>query len=303
MSESRDWKTPKWPFVFVWFLLLVVAVAVFYKAHRPMTEMETILVVSTVALSAIVFCLPFIFDYKAAGKLVEVNALGTVMDQMRDLKKYSEQIASATDQWARVQETTKGHSDQTISMAKDITERMTTEIKEFNEFQAKLNDMEKGALRLEVDKLRRIEGDWLQVVVRMLDHIFVLYTAAVRSGQPELAEQVGHFQTACRDAARRVGLVLFGLEPDEKFDPQRHRAAGVEKPEEGATLAGLLAPGITLQGRLIRPALVKLEGETGFAPATPAAQEVVEEKAEAKSAPATTEEPPQEQFTLEPEES
>src|ERR1700761_7488808 len=131
MSESRDWIMPKWPFVLVWALFLAVAVGVFYQAHRPMTEMEVILMVSMVVLSAITFCLPFVLDYKAAGKLLEVNAMSTVMDQMRDLQKYSEKIASATDQWARVQETTKGHSDRTISMAKDITERMAAEIKEF----------------------------------------------------------------------------------------------------------------------------------------------------------------------------
>lgn len=303
MSDSRDLKVSKWPFLLGWLLLLAAAGGVLYKAHRPMTEMESVLMISAVALGAIIGCLPYILDYKAAGKLVEVNALGSVMDQMRDLKKYSEQIASATDQWARVQETTKGHSDRTITMAKDITERMAQEIKEFNEFQAKLNDMEKGALRLEVDKLRRTEGDWLQVVVRMLDHIFVLYTAALRSGQPDLAEQIGNFQTACRDAARRVGLVPFGLEADETFDPKRHRAAGVENPEEDATIDGLLAPGITFQGRLIRPALVKLAGETGFAPTASVTQESTGEKVEAKPEPTKAEETAKEQFTLEPEEN
>jgi hypothetical protein len=101
----------------------------------------------------------------------------------------------------------------------------------------------------------------MQVVARILDHVFSLYTAAARSNQPELADQIGLFQTACRDAARRVGLVPFGVEPDEKFDSKRHRAQGVENPVEGSPVAGLLAPGMTYQGRLIRQALVKLAGE------------------------------------------
>jgi len=62
-------------------------------------------------------------------------------------------------------------------------------------------------LELETAKLRRAEGDWLQVTVRILDHVFALYVAAARSGQPRLAEQIAAFQNACRDAARRVGLV------------------------------------------------------------------------------------------------
>jgi hypothetical protein len=125
------------------------------------------------------------------------------------LKKYSAQIAAATDQWALVQDATKGSAEKTAAGAHEIAERMAAEIREFNEFQAKLNDSEKAALRLEVEKLRRTEGEWMQVVVRILDHIFALHNAAARSGQPELAEQIAHFQNACRDAARRVGLTPF----------------------------------------------------------------------------------------------
>jgi len=42
---------------------------------------------------------------------------------------------------------------------KDIrvpVDRMVEEIRDFNDFQAKLNDTEKGALRLEIEKLRRV---------------------------------------------------------------------------------------------------------------------------------------------------
>jgi molecular chaperone GrpE (heat shock protein) len=308
MNEAPDWKVAKWPFLLGNALLLAVAAAVIYQARHPISELEEILAVSAVALGTIAGCLPFILDYRALGKLLEINALTTVKDQLTGLQKYSAQIAAATDQWARVQESTKGHSDKTITMAKDITDRMAQEIREFNEFQTKLNDMEKGALRLEVDKLRRSEGDWLQVVVRMLDHVFALYTAAVRSGQPELADQIGHFQTACRDATRRVGLVPFGLEADEKFDPKKHRVQGVENVAEGTDLSGLLAPGMTYQGRLLRPALVKLAGENEPAPevsAEPAAVEPtpVAEKTEPLAGPEKTEDPAQDQFTLEPEES
>jgi molecular chaperone GrpE (heat shock protein) len=57
---------------------------------------------------------------------------------------------------------------------------------------------------------------------------------------------------------RRVGLVLFGVEAGEKFDAQKHRAHGVENPPADAAVVETLAPGITFQGRLVRPALVRL---------------------------------------------
>ena len=152
---------------------------------------------------------------------------------------------------------------------------MASEVRDFNEFQKKMNDAEKGALRLEVEKLRRAEGEWLQVVARILDHIFALYLAAARAGQPELTEQISHFQNACRDAARRVGVTPFAIEPGEPFDAERQRVHGVEKPAAAAVVAETLAPGLTFQGRLIRPALVRLREPAApvIAPAPPAEED------------------------------
>jgi molecular chaperone GrpE (heat shock protein) len=258
MNEASDWKIAKWPFLAANAVLIIAAAAVITQAAHPISQVEIGLAIAAVALGALLGCLPFILEYRATSKLIEVNAVGTVAEQLQDLKKYSAQIAAATDQWALVQDATKGSAEKTAAAAHEIAGRMATEIREFNEFQAKLNDSEKGALRLEVEKLRRIEGEWMQVVVRILDHIFALHNAAAHSGQPELAEQIAHFQNACRDAARRVGLTPFVAEPDEKFDAQKHRAHGVENPPAEAIAAETLAPGLTFQGRLIRPALVRL---------------------------------------------
>jgi molecular chaperone GrpE (heat shock protein) len=101
-----------------------------------------------------------------------------------------------------------------------------------------------------------------------------LHTGAARSGQPRLVEQLTHFQNACRDAARRVGLSPFAADTGEPFDAQRHKSAEAEAPPAGAKIVEYLAPGYTLQGRLIRPALVRVsaDGPTETAPAkSPAA--------------------------------
>ena len=267
MNQAPEWKIPKWPFLLGNAVLLAVAAVLIYKAAHPISDLQIILAVSAVALGAILGCLPFILDYRAAGKMLEVNALSTV---------------AATS---------------------GIADRMVTEIRDFNEFQLKLNDTEKGALRLEVEKLRRTEGEWIQVVARILDHIFALYLAASRSGQPELADQIGHFQNACRDAARRVGLTPFGAEPNDKFDPKRHRAQGVENPADGALVAGLLAPGMTYQGRLIRLALVQLA--TGNEPVAETSAASIAESAPEKGATPKADqvaETEPDQLSLEPDE-
>ena len=275
MNNISDWKVPKWPFLAFGLALFVVAAVLACRPAHAITQMEIIIATASVALGALLGCLPFILEYRAVKKLVEINAVTTVAEHLSDLKKYSAQIASATDQWARVQETTKGDSEKIVAAAKEITERMVTEIREFNEFQVKLNDTEKGALRLEVEKLRRAEGEWLQVVVRILDHVFALHNAAARSGQPELAENVGQFQNACRDAARRVGLAPFHAAPEEKFDAQKHRAHGVENSPADGVVAEMLAPGLTFQGRLIRPVLVRRQEAAPPAPAPESAPDLI----------------------------
>ena len=265
MNSASESKISKWPFIAAWIVLLAAAFVVAVKAPGPISQMEIVVAVACVALGALLGCLPFILDYRATGKLIEVNAVGAVADQLLDLKNFSAQISAATEQWVRVQDATKANTDKTVIAAKEIADRMVEEIRDFNEFQQKLNDTEKGALRLEVEKLRRSEGEWLQIVARILDHIFALHAAAVRSGNADFAEQIGNFQNACRDTARRVGLVQFEAAPDEKFDAQKHRAHGVENPPADSVIAETLAPGLTFQSRLVRPVLVRLREANAIA--------------------------------------
>ncbi len=259
MNTVSDWKVPKWPFLTTYLLLMVAASVMVFRAAHPISPTEVITITVTVVVAAVLGCLPFVLEYRATCKLLEADAVGTVAAQLQDLDKYAAQIAHATEQWAHVQETTKIGAEKTVTAAKEIAERMANEVREFNEFQAKMNDGEKAALRLETEKLHRAEGEWLQVLARILDHIFALHNAAARSGQPELAEQITNFQNACRDISRRVGLNAFAANAQEPFDAERHRAHGVEQPPVGAVVEETLAPGLTFQGRLIRPVLVRLQ--------------------------------------------
>ncbi|HEY5346468.1 MAG TPA: nucleotide exchange factor GrpE [Verrucomicrobiae bacterium] len=269
MNEVSDWKISKWPFLAANAALIAAAIAIACKAPQPVTHIEIYICIGCVALGALLGCLPFILEYRATCKLLDVNAVTTVVAQLHDLKTYSSQVAVATEQWARIQETTKDSGEKTAAAAREIAERMAVEVRQFAEFQQKMNDTERTALRLEVEKLRRSEEEWLQILVRIMDHIHALHTAATRSGQPELATQIGSFQNACRGVVRRVGLVMFGVEAGEKFDAQKHRAHGVENPPADAAVAETLAPGITFQSRLVRPALIRLR-----APGDPVIAEV-----------------------------
>ena len=255
MNDSKHWTVPKWPFVVGQLLLLGFAYFIVWRSPHPIANWEIIGGFAAAATGALIGVLPFILDYRAIVKVIEASALGSIAGKIQNLEKLAAQINAATHEWTNAQT----QAEKTSAGAKEIADHMADEVRQLSEFMQKMNDSEKAALRLEIEKLRRGEAEWLQVLVRILDHVFVLHAAAARSGQPKLAEQISNFQNACRDAARRIGLVPFSAEPDEPFNAERHQAVGEEgKPPAGTMVAETVGVGFTFQGRLLRPALVRL---------------------------------------------
>jgi molecular chaperone GrpE (heat shock protein) len=264
MNDVRDWKIPKWPFLLGNGLLLAFAYLIVWKSPHPISQWEIMACFATATLGAVLGVFPFVLDYRAMGKAIQANALGAVSDKIQDLEKLAAQIGAATNQWDVIQ----GQAEKTAAGARQITEKMGAEVREFSEFMQKINDGEKAALRLEVEKLHRGEAEWLQMLVHVFDHIFALHAAAANSGQPKLAGQITQFQNACRGTVRRIGLTPFAAEPGEPFDAARHQAAeSKEKPPAGAVVAETIGSGYTFQGRLLRPAIVRLRQPE--LPATP----------------------------------
>ncbi|MDB6019066.1 MAG: hypothetical protein JWR19_3555 [Pedosphaera sp.] len=258
MSNQTEPKLCKWPFFLGDAVLIGLAMVIYWQSKLPMGNWQIVLFVVSGALGALLAVLPYLLEFQAMVRLGEADALVSATAQMKNLELIAVQISAATAQWQMVQE----ESGKTVGAAKEIAERISGEAVAFSDFLQKANDGERANLRLEVEKLRRAEGDWLQVVVRMLDHTFALHQAAVRSGQQGLVEQLGHFQHACRDVARRLGIVPFAPTPNEPFDAQIHQVAdGQEAPASDAKVGETVATGYTFQGQLLRPALVTLRGE------------------------------------------
>ena len=240
---------------------MVFGFVIIYRS--PLPDYWVVLATVCVASGSAVVVAPYFLDYQAMGKAIEVNALGAVSHKFQNLETLAEQISSATNQWLVVQ----GQADKTSAAAKQIADKMGAEVREFSEFMQKMNDSEKTALRLEVEKLHRGEAEWLQMLVRIFDHIFALHAAAVRSGQPKLADQITHFQNACRGTVRRIGLTPFAAELDEAFDAAKHQVADPKiKPSADAMVAETIGSGYTFQGKLLRPAIVRLREPSPAAP-------------------------------------
>lgn len=264
MNDPAEPQLPKWPFYLGDCLLLGAAYLICTRSPLPLGHWHVGLAVLCIAAGALLCIVPFLLEYRAQVKLAEARGLTTVVAQVQEIESVAAQISGATGKWQEAQE----QADKTAAAAREIGERMTSEVKAFTEFMQRANDSERATLRLEVDKLRRAEADWLQVLVRLLDHVYALHQGAIRSGQSKVVEQVSRFQHACRDTARRVGLTPFAAEEAEPFDAQRHQSVedGVP-PAPEATVAETIATGYTFQGRLIRPALVRLNQTATATPA------------------------------------
>ena len=256
-TQTRP-QVPKWPFVMGDGLLIGTAYFIYLQSRFPMGAWQLFFVVVCAAGGAMLCIMPFLLEYRLLLKLAEAQTLTSVTSQLQNLEQIAKQIGSATGQWYTVQES----ADKTANQARQISEKMSGEVKAFTEFLERADDNERANLRVEVEKLRRGEADWAQALVRVMDHIYALHAGALRSGQPRLIEQIANFQAACHDAGRRVGFAPFVAQPEEPFDPKRHQLVDVEaKPGTEATVGETVASGYNLQGKLLRPALVRLRTE------------------------------------------
>ena len=266
MRDRLDLRMPKWLFFLGDAFLLGMACFIYWESKHPLGRWEMTACGVCVALGAVLGILPYLLEYLALLKMAEIRTLESVTEKIQKLETVAAQINGATNHWHSAQE----QADKTAALAREIADRMAAEVRDFSAFMEKLNQGEKANLRLEVEKLRRAEGDWLNVLVHTLDHIYALYHAAERSGQVNLVSQLGQFQNACRDAARRVGLLPLLANHADPFDDKRHKCADGETPPAGARVVEMLATGYTFQGKFIRPALVRTQGN--------GAPQIVEEK-------------------------
>jgi molecular chaperone GrpE (heat shock protein) len=280
MSELTNWKVPKWPFFLADALLFGFAYFFILRAPQSMQHWE--IAAAGVALGGVLSVVPFYLDYRAMEKALQMNALGAVAEKIQNLEKLSEQINSATNHWVVIQDSIQAEAGKTTTAARSIADQMAAEARQFSELMQKMNDGEKAALRLEAEKLHRGETEWLQILVRILDHVFALHLAAVRTGDPKFVEPITTFQNACRDIVHRIGLVPFTSEPDEPFNPERHQVTGgKEIPPSGAVTAETVGPGYTFQGKLLRPAIVRLrDGNPSTARSNAAPEPALAGKAE-----------------------
>jgi molecular chaperone GrpE (heat shock protein) len=252
---------PKWPFYLADVVLCAIIAFVFYRLGPIEGTTDVVITVGCLlaaAWAAWLSITPWLTEHQTNAQLSESSNLKSSMEQLQSVEKVAELIRQSNSQWQNVQDA----AGRTVSAAKEISDKMKTESEEFMRFLENAHNSERAGLRLEVEKLRRMEGDWIKVTVGILDHVFAITRAAERSGQANIIAQMQQFQTACRDVARRIGLAPFSPAIAEPFDPRAHQLPDAQyTPPAEAKVGDVLATGFTYQGQLLRRALVMLEGE------------------------------------------
>ncbi len=258
MEDPTAPRLPKLVFYLGDGLLLALAAYVCWQGHRPLLIWEVWALVACVVLGGTLAAIPEILEYHAAQRLAQSDRLAEALQRIQNIEQVSRQISSATAAWQAVQD----DAGKAMASAREVAERITAEAHAFQEFLQKTHDSERNHLRLEAEKLRRAEGDWVHVLVRIMDHVYALHQAAVRAGNSSLMSQIGSFQQACRDTSRRVGLVPVVAQPGDLFDSELHQPEREDpKPTPESRAAATLATGYRYQGILIRKALVALQGD------------------------------------------
>lgn len=256
MTDRAPLKVAKWPFLLGDALFLGLAYWIMLKVDPFVTIWQTVALFLCVAAGAWLAVTPFIWEYKAAVRLGESDSLADAVQQIKNLETIAAQIQTATGQWQGALDS----GNKVLETAQQMNTRMDAEAAAFANFFKQADEKEKNHLRLEAEKLRRSEADWLQVVVRLLDHVYALQQAGARSGKPELAENLARFQTACRDVVRRVGLVPVEIAAGAAFDENLHQLPDdATKPPNDACVAATIATGYTYQSQVIRSPIVALQ--------------------------------------------
>ncbi len=256
MNEAPTPKLPHWPFLILNVFLAGLALWLLNKILPPRDRWEVILglgCLATGALAAWIGCIPFLRNFTAEIRVSENQQLNTAVERIQQLETIGQQISTATARWQTVQETAAS----IVQTSNQITERMGAESRSFQEFMTNAQSTENAHLRLEIEKLKRGEREWLQSVGTVFDHVFALHGAALLSGQSTLIDQLSQFQNACRDSVRRVGLNPFAPKIGDPFDSKSQQMVqGEESSSSGTKVINVVACGFTFQGQMIRHALV-----------------------------------------------
>ena len=236
----------KWPFFAADGLFLALAGGIVVSGDGlDLESWGLLMVVVCVGLGGVFGIWPFLAEYREESRRFEAREFGSVLGQVKRLEEVGKLVSESSEQWREMAE--KG--ELLAKAAEETAVRVREERELFREIAEKADAKERDHLRLEAEKLRRSEREWLGVLAGIMYHVFALHRAGKSSGQAQLIQQLDGFQGACLDICRRVGLSQYVVKAGEIFDPKIHKAEEGRPLPKNPVVRETLAPGFSFQGR------------------------------------------------------
>src|SRR5260370_29351439 len=161
MSNQTGSKLPKWPFFVGVALLFGLASGIYAGDGLPTGPWQEAMIMVCVMAAVAVGVAPYMLDHRAASRLAQADTLAGALIRLKGVEQVAGQIAAASSQWQAVQE----QADRTATGVREMSDRMSAEARAFTQTLQRMNDGERAVMRVEVEKLRRAEAEWLQVLV------------------------------------------------------------------------------------------------------------------------------------------
>lgn len=285
-ETSNPSASDKAPFVVTDLVLILTAIGILTFAQHPLSASAVWTITLLVASGAWIAVIPWILEHRAKSRLSELEGLTDVQESIRKMNTFSDGVNSALLSLSNIQQIAQASAER----AAEAEEKIAQYGQDFEERISRAAQYEKSTFQLEIDKLRRIEKEWVASASGMLDHILALASAGIHSGKPEIAEQMKRFRAACLDIASRAGIQPYMPAPTEHYDPEKHTVpTDAPPPETAARIIRVLAPGFLYQGQLTRKALILTEGMEAAAGEPAGAQGVTHSFASSPFEPAREE--------------
>lgn len=255
-ETSNPSASDKAPFVVTDLVLILTAVGILTFTQHPLSGSAIWTITLLVASGAWIAVTPWIMEQRSKTRLAELDGLKGVEESIQKMNSFSDGVNSALLSLSNVQEIAQASAKR----AAEAEEKIAQYGQDFEERFTKAANYEKSALQLEIDKLKRIEKDWVSSASGMLDHILALASAGIHSGKPEIAEQMKRFRAACLEIASHAGIQPYMPAPTELYNPEKHAVPpNAPEPATEAKIARVLAPGFLYLGTLVRKAMILTE--------------------------------------------
>ncbi|MBR6460963.1 MAG: nucleotide exchange factor GrpE [Verrucomicrobia bacterium] len=316
-TASTTSSVNKMPFFVADAVLILASICILAFAQHPLSGSACWALAIILGCGAWIAILPWYQENKNNAALSQLDGLRSVSECIQQMNTFSAGMNSAIASLANVQKMTEASA----RAASEAETKIVEHSQDFAERLAQAVNYEKSSFQIEIDKLRRVENDWINTGIGIMDHVLALTHAGIQSGKPEIAEQMRRFRGACLDIAARAGLQPFLPAPTDTYDPEKHvLPPNTPTPEPDTRISRVIAPGFNYQGQMVRKAMVLAEnieftqGEAKTSEDTPvitqsnmentfssSSSASVEEPAPEEAAPVTEQAPETPQETLPPE--